>query len=165
MNIQKNKNLFSFLIALTALMIVVIGCDMGPSRIDSLKTSKDKDGKESSTTFKNDEPITAIAKLTSFSGKAKVKGYMTAEEDMDGLKKGQTIEGTEKTIEINDDEVAQFTFSLGENFPAGKYKITAELLAEEGKVQNSQSVEITIQKSAGSEQKSNYGPPGSGDPD
>ncbi|MCB1024441.1 MAG: hypothetical protein KDB79_08625 [Acidobacteria bacterium] len=155
MNKQKSKNQFSFFMAILLLILVALGCDLGPSRIDSLETFKDKDGKDASTSFKADEPIVTIVKLTSFSGKAKVRSFMSPAEDMDGLKKGETIEGTGKTVEINDDQFAHFTFLLGPNFPPGKYTVTAELLGEDGKVQNTQSTEITVQKSTGDDQKSN----------
>jgi hypothetical protein len=165
---MKNLNRLSFLMPLAILILVVIGCDANNSRINTFVVAKDKEAKESVTSFKPGEIINARVEPSRFASKSKVKIYWTAEEDMGDFKKGETIENSENSLEITRKQIAYFNWTPPASFPTGRYKVTAELL-EGGEKVDSKSVEITLEKADNSEDtsesednsgdKSEYSPP------
>ena len=142
---KKTLNKFSLLTPLAILIFAVIGCNMSTANLSGLKTSKDKEGKSSSTTFKSGDTLYGNATVQNNPGKVKVKFYLTAEEDTDLNKKGETLKGSEVTLEIDGDRTANYSVPVSEGFPGGKYKLTADMINEAGEKKDSKSVEITVE--------------------
>lgn len=142
----KFMNKSSILISLAVLILVIIGCDTGPASITSLKTAKDKDGKEASAVFKADDKIFARADISNNLENTKIRSNMTAAEDLEGLKKGEIFPGTDSTEDFkSESDIQWLEYSHPDGFPVGKYKINMELMDKEGKKLDSKSVEITIE--------------------
>jgi hypothetical protein len=137
------KNKAGFLISLVVLAIVAIACNMGTANLSSWKLSTDKDGKEEATNFKSGDTINGRAQVASNGGKVTVKMYMTA-DDAPGLKKGDTLKGSDVSVEINNDGVALYTLPIPQGMTAGKYIVTADMINDAGEKKDSKSVNITI---------------------
>lgn len=156
---MKNLNKFSLGVPLIILLMVVVGCNFsfGTAFMSSLKTSKDKEGKQPAETFTAGEVIYARTGISNNPGKVKVRFQMTADKDMFGIKKGDPLKGSEVTLDIEGDKSAYYEIPRTQGLPGGKYTIIAEMSDDKGEKIASQSVEITIEESGDS--KSGYSPP------
>lgn len=139
-----NKN--SFLTSLAILIFVVAGCSFEATEIESVEVSKDKEGKQITKDFNQGDPIHVRIKPGTFSGKTKIKTYLTAGEEFSDVKKGEKLPGSEQTIEINDDQIATFSFQMSETSDGGTYNVVAELIDSEGKTRDTETVEIKINR-------------------
>jgi hypothetical protein len=156
---MKNLNKFSFGVPLVILLMVVIGCNFsfGTAFMSSLKTSKDKEGKQPAETFTPGEVIYARTDISNNPGKVKVRFLMTADKDMFGIKKGEPLKGAEVTLDIEGDKTAYYEIPGTGGLPGGKYTIIVEMSDDKGEKIASQSVEITMEENE--DPKSGYSPP------
>lgn len=145
-NKLKYLNKHSFLTSLAILIFVVVGCSFDATEIESVEVSKDKEGKQITKIFNQGDPIYVRINPGTFSGKTKIKAYLTAGEEFSDIKKGEKIPGSEQTIEINDDQIATFSIQMSETDDGGTYNLVAELINSEGKTQDTETVEIKINK-------------------
>ncbi len=67
------KNKITILLATAAIAIAATACSFSTANMSSLKTSKDKDGKQEATSFKGGETIYANAEIANSSDKVTVK--------------------------------------------------------------------------------------------
>jgi hypothetical protein len=155
--IKSNK--ISLLISLAILTLVVIGCESGPVSMGDLTTSKDKEGKEATSTFKAGDKINARTTISNNTEKVKVKFYLSANEDLAGLKKDEALEGSEVSLDLEDKNIATYFLETPKNMPAGKYKLTAELIDAKGDKKDSKTADVTIEGGGESEDNVNYSPP------
>lgn len=150
MNEQKYKrtgislNKLSMLAALGILFSIIVGCSIEPSGIKRLWVTKKKDGLLVSDTFKPGDTIYAKVTPRTFTGKVKIKFYMTAGEDYEDAKKDEKITETDEVLEINENEVAHFSVELSEEYPSRKLNLVAEMINEEGKKIDTKAVEIEV---------------------
>lgn len=106
--------------------------------MSSFKTSKDKEGKTESTTFKAGETIYANAVITGSMSKTTTKIFMTDPS-------GKQVTGSEVKVDLPGSGTAAYNLPLPMGAPGGKYTVTAEFLDEKGEKKDSKSVAITIE--------------------
>jgi len=137
------KNKAGFLISLVVLALVGLACNASTANLSSWKLSTDKDGKNETSSFKTGDTINGRAQVANNGGKVTVKMYMTA-DDAPGLKKGDTLKGSDVSVEINIYGVALYTLPIPAGMTAGKYIVTADMINDAGEKKDSKSVNITI---------------------
>lgn len=147
---MKNKRKFSLITPVAILFFAILGCNMSTANLSSLTTSKDKAGKEVSSTFKSGETIYGTATISNNPDKVKVNLYLVV-EDAKGLTKGETIKGSEVSVDLDGDGTANYSVPVTEALPPGDYKLIADMINEEGEKKDSKTTEVKIKKSVGSE--------------
>jgi hypothetical protein len=143
---MKNLHIASSLTPFIVLMFAILGCNMSTANISEVKTSKDKAGTQTSSTFKTGETIFAKTTVSNNPGKVKVKTYLTG-EDVKGLTNGEPIKGSEVTVELDGDGVSEYELPVPQTAPSGKYKLITEMSNEAGEKKDSKTAEITIEQS------------------
>lgn len=138
---------FSVAVMAAFLLLMAQACNVSTANMSSLKTAKDKDGKTESTSFTTGDTFNALAQISNNPGKVKVKFTLTA-EDVKEVKKGEVVKGSEVTVELNGDGVAKYEAPVQAGFPGGSYKLTADMLNENGEKKDSKSVNVTITQTA-----------------
>lgn len=140
---MKNSGVFSLVTVLGMLIFVSLACSMSTANLSSLKTSKDKDGKSETASFAPGDTLYGKAAVANNPGKVKVKLYLTA-ENVKELKQGETLKGSEVTLDIDGDGSANYSVPVSEGFPAGTYKLNADMMNDSGEKKDSKSVNVTI---------------------
>lgn len=140
---MKNLKMFSIASVFAVVIFVMQGCSFSTANLSSLKTSKDKDGKEETTNFKAGDTIYAKAVISNNPGKVKVK-FSLADP------KGQAMSSSDVSVDIDGDGNASYTLPTTAALPAGSYKLTADMLNDSGEKKDSKSATLTI--AAGSEE-------------
>lgn len=130
-------------VSVLALFIMAAGCNFSTANLSGLTTSTDKEGKTPSTSFKTGDTIFGKAPVANNPGKVKVKFALIA-EDVKGMTKGDTLKGSDVSLDIEGDKAGEYTVKVVEAFPAGKYKLTADMLNEAGEKKDSKSVDLTV---------------------
>lgn len=141
---MKRSNLLSVFCVTVALLLATTACNWSTANLSSFATSKDKDGKQATTTFKAGETIYATAQVSNNMGKVKVNLYLVVEDAKD-LKKGETLKGSEVSLDIDGDRSANYNLPLPEGFSGGKFKVMADMINEAGEKKDSKSVDITVE--------------------
>lgn len=141
---MKYLNKFSLLIPAAILIFAIVGCNLSSANMSGLTTSKDKEGKTAATRFSNGDTIFAAAAVSNNPGKVKVKTSLIA-EDAEGLSSGETLKGSDVTVELDGDGVSNYSLPVTESVPPGKYKLTADMINEAGEKKDSKTVEITVE--------------------
>jgi hypothetical protein len=141
---MKRSNLISVFCVTLALLSATVACNWSTANLSSFATSKDKDGKQAATSFKAGDTIFATAQVSNNSGKVKVNLSVVA-EDAKGLKKGETLKGSEVSLDVDGDKSANYNLPLPESFPGGKFKVVADMINESGEKKDSKSVDITVE--------------------
>jgi len=134
---MKKLGRFSIVSIFALLIITAFGCNVSTANLSSLKTSKDKDGKEETSSYKIGDVIYAKAIVSNNPGKVKVKLSLADP-------KGETLKGSEVSLDIDGDGSANYNLPTGEALPAGSYKLTADMLNEAGEKKDSKSATITL---------------------
>lgn len=114
--------------------------------MSSFKTSKDKDGKQETTSFKSGDTIYANAVISNAGGKTTTRFYLVA-EDAPGLKKGDTVPGSEVKIDLPSAGTAQYSLPIPAGMKSGKFTLNAEMLDEKGEKKDSKSSSVSIEGS------------------
>jgi hypothetical protein len=143
------KNLGTLLagVALTVSFVVMQGCSFSTANMSGLTTSTDKEGKTAATSFKSGDTLYAKAPIANNPGKVKVKFALVA-EDVKGLTKGETLKGSEVSVDVEGDNSANFNVTVAPGFPGGTYKLNADMLNDKGEKKDGKSVSITVANSA-----------------
>ncbi len=144
---MKNKNLGLGICAVALLTFVVLACNFSTANLSSLKVGKDKEIKTESAEFKTGETLYAKADVANNPDKVKVKLYMVA-EDAKGINKGETLKGSEVTLDIPGDGYASYTLPISLGIPGGKYKLHADMMNDAGEKKDSKTADVTIKQDA-----------------
>ena len=137
------KSVLSLGVSVLALFIMAAGCNFSTANLTGLTTSTDKEGKTPSTSFKTGDTIYGKAPVANNPGKVKVKFALIA-EDAKGLTKGETLKGSDVEVSIDGDGAATYNVNVVSAFPAGTYKLNADMLNDKGEKKDSKSVNITV---------------------
>lgn len=140
---MKISNKFLALTVLALAFIVLQGCNVSTANLSSLKTSTDKDGKTESTSFKTGDTLNAKAQVSNNPGKVKVKFTLVA-DDVKGMTKGDTLKGSDVTVDIEGDGVASYTVPVSPGFLAGTYTLNADMLNDAGEKKGNKSAKVTV---------------------
>ena len=126
---------------ITALFAFVAACSFSTANMSSFETSKDKDGKTKSTTFKAGETIYANAVIANAPGKTTTKIYINDD-------KGKLLPGSDVKVELASSGTAAYNLPIPASFAGGKFTIVADMLDDKGEKKDSKSVSITIEAGA-----------------
>jgi hypothetical protein len=132
-------------LAICALAIFSAGfaCSVSTANLGDLKTSTDKDGKSTSSSFKSGDTLYGAVPVKNNPGKVKVKFTLVA-EDVKDLKKGDTLKGSDVSVDIDGDGTASYNVPVSAGFPGGKYKLNADMINEQGEKKDSKTVDVTV---------------------
>lgn len=144
---MKNISTLIIGIVLAISFIAMQACNFSTANLSSLKTSTDKEGKTESSSFKTGDTLNGKAQVSNNPGKVKVKFTLVA-EDVKGLNKGETLKGSDVTVEVDGDAVAAYTVPVSAGFLAGTYKLNADMINEAGEKKDSKSVNVTVTQTA-----------------
>lgn len=140
---MKNLKTISIASTFALLFFILQGCNFSTANLSSLTTSKDKAGKESSSSFKSGDTLFGQAVVSNNPGKVKVKLYLVA-EDAKGLTKGETLKGSEVSVDLDGDGTASYSVPVTEGFPAGNYQLNADMINDAGEKKDSKTAKVTI---------------------
>jgi hypothetical protein len=138
---------FITITALAAAFLVLQACSFSSANMSSLTTSTDKEGKTPATSFKTGDTLYAKAQISNNPGKVKVKYYWVA-EDVKGSTKGETLKGSEVSVDIDGDKSADYSLPISPALSAGTYMLTADMLNDAGEKKGNKSVKVTITQTA-----------------
>lgn len=144
---MKNNNYFPAFCMIAVLALVVLACNFSTANLSSLKVGKDKEIKTEAAEFKTGETLYAKADVANNPDKVKVKLYMVA-EDAKGIAKGETLKGSEVTLEIPGDGYASYSLPVSPGIPGGKYKLHADMMNDAGEKKDSKTADVTIKQDA-----------------
>lgn len=140
---MKKSGTINAAIVFVFLGLVSLGCSFSSVNMSSLKTFKDEAGKTEATSFKAGDTIYGKAQISNNPGKVTVKMSLAA-EDAKGITKGETIKGSEVTVNLDGDGVATYTLPIPPAAPAGTYKFNADMMNEAGEKKDSKAAPLTI---------------------
>lgn len=143
------KNGLSLLIVAVVLFTAAFACNVSTANLSSFKLTKDKDGKEESSSFKNTDTLYGRATVANSGGKVTVKIQMNA-DDVAGMKKGEIVPGSSVTVNLDGDGVATYSVPLGGAVKGGKYDVVADMINDAGEKKDSKSVNVTITSNSSS---------------
>lgn len=135
--------------AIGALFALALACNMSTANLSSLKTSKDKEGKQESTAFKAGDTIYGNAVVANSMSKVTVK-YKLVADDVPGMKKGDTVKGSEVSIDLPSSGTANYSLPIPSGAPSGKFTLVADMHDEAGERKDGKTVNITIEGSSAS---------------
>jgi hypothetical protein len=149
------KNKFQLVIAVAALFVVGIACNMSTANMSSFKVGKDKEVKTEASSFKSGDTIYGVATISNAPGKVSVKFQLTA-DDVKGMTKGEMIKGSDVNIDLPGSGTATYSLPIPDGVPSGKYILTADMHNDANEKKDSKTVTITIEGSkAAAPSKSN----------
>mgnify|MGYP002781475731 CR=1 FL=1 len=134
---MKRKIIFSLSLTILLAIFALSGCNVSTANMSSLKTATDKEGKSETSKFKPGDTFYGIATISNNPGTVKVKTYWTDP-------KGSVIKATESTTEVQGDGKATFSIPINEAMPPGEYKITAEMMNEDGEKKDSKTANFSL---------------------
>ncbi len=144
---MKNLKFISIVTLFTLSIIVMQGCSFSTANMSSLETSKDKDGKEKASAFKSGETLYAKANIANNPGKVKVKFYLVA-DDAKGVTKGETLKGSDVSVDVEGDAAASYSVPVSPGFPAGTYTLNADMINENGEKKDSKTTKVTVENTS-----------------
>jgi len=139
---MKNLKVFSILALLALAISVMPGCNVSTANMSSLKTSKDKDGKEEATSFKGGDTIYAKAEISNNPGKVKVKFSLADPQ-------GKAMSGSDVSVDIDGDGFASYTLPTTGAMPAGSYKLNADMMNDAGEKKDGKTATLTVAAGSG----------------
>ena len=134
---MKNFKTFSIVSIFALVVFAALGCNVSTANLSSLKTSKDKAGTEEATSFKAGDTIYGKALVANNPGKVKVNLHLADA-------KGETLKGSEVSVDIDGDGSANYSLPTSEEMPAGSYKLTADMINDSGEKKDSKTASFTI---------------------
>jgi len=137
------KNLPTLAIAAVVLFTAAWACNMSTANISSFKTSKDREGKQESTSFKGGETIYGRAAISNNMGKVKIKLKITV-DDVKGMDKGDMVKGSDVTIDMDGDGTGIYSLAVPVGVKSGKYILTADMVNEAGETKDTKSVNLNV---------------------
>ena len=148
---MKNVKIYSVL-SFCLVVFIVLACNASTANLSSFKMTKDKEGKEETTSYKTGETMYGFAVVSNNPGKVKVKFSLVVEE-AEGMKPGEVIKGSDVSVDMDGSGTATYTLPIPAGAPGGKYKMNADMINEAGEKKDSKSVSVTITGSATNEIK------------
>lgn len=143
---MKNSKVISCVFA--SLLFVILGCNFSTANMSGLETSTDKEGSSKASDFNAGETLYARAPIANNPGKVKVKFYLVA-EDVKGLSKGDTLKGSDVSVEVDGDGVATYSVPVSQGFLPGTYTLHADMLNEAGEKKDSKTKQVTVSGTGG----------------
>lgn len=140
---MKKTQIFFVTSVLAFAVLAAAACNFSTANLSSLKLSKDKEGKSEATSFKSGDTLYGKALVANNPGKVKVKLYLVA-NDVKGLNKGETLKGSEVSVDVDGDGAASYTVPVSEGFPAGTYTLNADMMNDSGEKKDSKTANVTI---------------------
>ncbi len=137
------KNLSGLVIAAIVLFTAAWACNMSTANISSFKTSKDREGKQESTSFKSGETIYGRAVISNNGGKVKIKLRVTV-DDAEDMTKGDMVKGSDVTIDMDGDGTGIYSLPVPAGVQNGKYILTADMVNEAGETKDTKTVNLTV---------------------
>ena len=138
------KNTFSTFAAISALIVIALACNMSTANMSSLKVSKDKEGKQETTTFKPGETIYAVATISNSPGKTTTKFRLKADE-VSGMTKGDVIPGSEVQVELPAGSgTAMYSLPIPASVKGGTFTLEADMHNETGEKKDGKTSPVTI---------------------
>lgn len=134
---MKKFKAFSIITVFALAILVMQGCSFSTANLSSLETFKDEGGKDKTTSYKAGDTIYGKATVANNPGKVKVN-FSLADP------KGETIKGSEVSLDIDRDGWATYSMPIPEGATAGSYKLTADMVNDAGEKKDSKSATITI---------------------
>lgn len=134
---MKNFKILSITAVFALLLVAMQGCSFSTANMSGLTTSKDKDGKEATTSFKGGDTIYAKAPIANNPGKVKVKFSLTDPS-------GKAVSGADVSVDIEGDGFASYSLPTSGTMAAGSYKLTADMLNESGEKKDSKTATLTM---------------------
>lgn len=116
---------------------------MSTANISSFKTSKDREGKQESTSFKGGETIYGRAVIANNIGKVKIKLKVVVDSAED-MTKGDMVKGSDVTIDMDGDGTGIYSLAVPVGVNSGKYILTADMENEAGEVKDTKSVTLDV---------------------
>jgi uncharacterized protein YigE (DUF2233 family) len=118
-------------------MFMLSACSFSTANLSGLKTATDREGKSETTKFKAGDTFYGIATVANNPGNVKVKFYWTDP-------KGSPIKSTEITVAADGSGNVNMNIPINEAMPAGEYKVTAEMMNEDGEKKDSKTATFSI---------------------
>ena len=140
---MKNLRMISVVSVFALMIFAVAGCNVSTANLSSLTTSKDKEGKETASSFKSGDTLYANAKVSNNPGKVKVKFYLVA-DDVKGMTKGDTLKGSDVSIDVDGDGTGTYNVPVTAGFLPGSYTLNAEMINEAGEKKDSKNAKVTV---------------------
>ena len=137
------KNSFGAIAALSTLIVIGLACNMSTANMSSLKVSKDKEGKQETTTFKPGETIYAVATISNSGSKTTTKFRLKADE-VSGMTKGEVIPGSEVAVDLPSSGTANYSLPIPATVKGGKFILEADMLNDEGEKKDGKTSPVTI---------------------
>jgi hypothetical protein len=134
---MRNLRTFSLTGIFAFITVAAIACNVSTANLSSLKVSKDKEGTSETANFKAGDTIYGSAAVSNNPGKVKVKLSLADP-------KGETMKGSEVTVDIESDGFASYTLPTSEAMPAGTYKLTADMINDAGEKKDTKSTTFTM---------------------
>ena len=131
------KNKITILLATAAIAIAATACSFSTANMSSLKTFKDKDGKQEATSFKGGETIYANAEIANSMDKVTVKFNLMND-------KGTAEPGASVSVDLPSSGTAKYSLAVPTGYKSGKYTLTADMINDKGEKKDSKSAAITI---------------------
>ena len=135
---MKKQNIFNSAAILAIALFLLLACNASSANMSSLKTSTDKEGKSEASKFKIGDTMYGAATISNNPGKVKVKLYLADP-------KGETISGTDVSVDLDGDGVAKYNLTLPDGMASGTYKLNADMINDAGEKKDSKSVNVTIE--------------------
>ena len=140
---MKNLKIFPNGAAFALLIFVILACNFSTANLGSLKTSKDKEATTEASSFNSGDTLYGKATVANNPGKVKVKFYLIA-EDVKELNKGETLKGSDVSVDVEGDGVASYSVPVSDGFPAGTYVLHADMMNENGEKKDSKTANVIV---------------------
>jgi uncharacterized iron-regulated membrane protein len=141
------KSLLGFCVVALVVMTGAWACSVSTANIAGVKTGKDKDITQATSTFKAGETIYASAAVANNPGKVTVKMYITV-DDAPGMTKGSTIPNSEVTMPVDGDATVRYNFPTSAATKGGKFTVVADMMNENGEKKDSKTASFNVEAGA-----------------
>ena len=146
---MKNLKSFAIVSVFAVLMVVVQACNFSTANMSSLTTSKDKEGKQTASSFSAGDTLYARAAISNNPGKVKVKFYLVA-DDVKGMTKGETLKGSNVSADVDGDGAGLYNVPVSAGFLPGTYTLNADMINDSGEKKDSKNAKVTVTGGSGS---------------
>ena len=139
-----SKSLYGIFILALAVLSGAWACSPSTANLSDVRTGKDKDVAEATTTFKAGDTVYANASVANNPGKVKVNMYLTV-DDAPGMTKGAMIPNSDVSMEVDGDGTVRYNFPTSATTKGGRFTIVADMLNENGEKKDSKSTSFTVE--------------------
>ena len=137
---------WSVVVGAVLVLTVASACSFTTANISSLKLSKDKEGKNETTSFAPGDTIYAKATVSNVPSKVTLK-FRVITEDVEGQPKDAPVPNFDKSFELpSSGYVDYFLIPPPAGWPAGKYKIDVTMHIESGEQKDQETASFTVSR-------------------